>query len=460
MTALILVAKVLVLQVQAPAVVDYARHVAPILARHCVHCHRPGQVAPFRLDTYADARAKARTIAAVTANRYMPPWKASHLVGAELAGERRLTAVEIRTLKVWAETGARPGPALPSPAASPLTPAAPPAWALGPPDLILEMPEPFAVAAEGDDVYQCFVIPTALPAFRWVRAFEFAPGSRRAVHHALFFADSSGTGRKRDAAEPGPGYRCFGLPGFLPTASLGGWSPGNGAYEMPAGVALPLRKSADLILQIHYHTTGQAEVDRSRLALYFSPSAPTRSLFDVALASRDIDIAPGERAYRVRDGITLPVAVDLVGVIPHAHYLARQMRGWAILPDGRRRNLLEILDWDFNWQQNYRYRRPIRLPADTRLEMEFVYDNSDQNPRNPSQPPQRVGWGPETTDEMAGLHFQTIPADPADAAELAQTLWGKLIRFLGAGGLRSGALGHTGTQNEAAPAPQPVPPRP
>ena len=446
MTRLFLALNIVVLQ----AAPNYGRHVAPILDRHCVPCHRAGHVAPFALDTYASARAHARTIAAVTARRYMPPWKASHLVGAELAGERRLTAAEIATLHSWAVTGTLEG----APVSAAKAPQAPQDWALGPPDLVLEMPEPFAVAAVGQDVYQCFVIPTSLPASRWVKSFEFAPGSRRAVHHALFFLDTSGRARERDAAEPGPGYRCFGLPGFLPTASLGGWSPGNGAYEMPAGTALPLRKSADLVLQVHYHVTGVPALDRSRLALYFSSTPPTKSLFDVALASRQIDIAPGDRAYRVRDAITLPVAVDLLGVIPHAHYLARQMRAWAILPPvlatGRRQNLFEVLDWDFNWQQNYRYLRPIHLPADTRLEMEFVYDNSSENPRNPSRPPQRVEWGPETTDEMAGLHFQVVPANPADGAELAQTLWGKLIRFIGAGGLR-----HTGTQNEAAPPPRP-----
>jgi hypothetical protein len=438
MLGLLLVANVLVLQ----GPVDYAHHVAPILARHCAGCHRAGQVAPFPLDTYAEAKARARTIAEVTAKRYMPPWKASHLVGAELAGERRLTLAEIATLRAWAVTGAKEG------AAAGPAHVIPSAKALGKPDLVLEMAEPFAVSAEGDDVYQCFVVPVSLPSSRWVRAFEFTPGSRRAVHHALFFVDSSGSARKSDAAQPGPGYRCFGLPGFLPTASLGGWSPGNDAYEMPSGTALPLRKGADLVLQIHYHTTGKPETDRSRLALYFSPTPPTRTIFDVALVSKDIDIAAGNPAYRVRDGITLPVAVDLFGVIPHAHYLARQMRGWAVLPDGRRKNLLEILDWDFNWQRNYQYVKPIRLPADTRLEMEFVYDNSTANPRNPSRPPQRVGWGPETTDEMAGLHFQVIPADPADATELSQTLWGRLIRFLGAGGLR-----HT-NQNEALPPPR------
>ena len=445
MIELVLAANALVLQVQTPPAVVYSRQVAPILTKHCVPCHREGQVAPFPLDRYEAARARARTVAEVAAKRQMPPWKASHLAGAELAGERRLTLTEIATLRRWAETGAQAGPGVVEKAAAPAK-----EWELGPPDQILEMGEPFTVAAEGNDVYQCFVIPIQMPAFRWVRAFQFAPGARRAVHHALFFVDATGAARKRDASEAGPGYRCFGLPGFLPTASLGGWSPGNGAYEMPPGVALPLRKSGDLVLQIHYHTTGEAALDRSRLALYWSPTPPTRSVFDVALASKAIDIPAGERAYRVTDGVTLPVAVDLIGVIPHAHYLARQMRGWATLPTGRRLNLLEILDWDFNWQQNYRYARPIRLPADTRLEMEFVYDNSEQNRRNPSHPPRRVTWGPETTDEMAGLHFQAIPVNPADAAELAQTLWGKLIRFIGAGGLR-----HTGTQNEAAPLPPP-----
>ncbi len=212
MFGLLFAANLLVLQGSPP---DYGRQVAPILARHCVNCHRAGQVGPFPLDTYASARAHARTIAAVTERRYMPPWKASHLAGAELAGARRLTLAEIATLKAFAATGSREATPLKAPDAAPAQ-AHIQTWALGPPDLVLEMAEPFAVTADGDDVYQCFVIPLALPASRWVRAFEFAPGSRRAVHHALFFLDSSSTARQRDAAEPGPGYRCFGLPGFLP----------------------------------------------------------------------------------------------------------------------------------------------------------------------------------------------------------------------------------------------------
>src|SRR4051794_28736049 len=102
------------------------------------------------------------------------------------------------------------------------------------------------------------------------------------------------------------------------------------------------------------------------------------------------------------------------------------MKGIARLPDGSTQCLIGIRDWDFNWQEQYRYRAPVRLPEGTRLEMEFVYDNSEENPRNPSHPPRRVQWGPGSADEMAGLHIQVLAARESDAAELAQSLWGKM----------------------------------
>jgi hypothetical protein len=164
--------------------------------------------------------------------------------------------------------------------------------------------------------------------------------------------------------------------------------------------------------------------------MYFTETAPTRRMMDIALGTRAIDIPAGAVAYRVIDHFTIPVDVVTTGIIPHAHFIAKVMRGWATLPDGRRINLLTIRDWDFNWQQQYRYREPISLPGGTRLDMEFIYDNSAANPRNPSSPPQRVVWGPDSTDEMAGLHVQVSPVRNEDAEELAQTLWGKLMREL------------------------------
>ena len=286
----------------------------------------------------------------------------------------------------------------------------------------------FDVPAGGSDLYRCFVIPAGLDRDRWVRAFEFHPGVARAVHHALIFLDRSGAARRRDAETPEPGYSCFGVPGFLPSASLGGWAPGTGAVTYPEGSAVRLARDADLVFQLHYSPGGDPQVDRSSVGLYFTDTPPVHRMMDIALGTRHIDIPAGAAAYRVTDHFTVPVDVIATGIIPHAHFIARTMRGWATLPDGRRINLLTIRDWDFNWQQQYRYLDPIALPTGTRLDMEFIYDNSAANPRNPSSPPQRVVWGPDSTDEMAGLHVQITPVRNEDAEELGRALWGKLMR--------------------------------
>lgn len=403
--------------------VTYARDVAPILNRHCVECHRPGQAGPFPLTSYDEARPRAAAIAQATAARLMPPWKAEPQEH-RFRGERRLSPAEIDTLDQWAAAAAPSG----NLARAPRPPAFPDRWQLGEPHQIVSMPKPFAIPAEGPDIYHCFVIPLSLKEIRYVRAFEFRPGNRRALHHALFFIDGMGATARR-----GPDYPCFGVPGFLPSASLGGWTPGFTPAPYPDGTAVTLHPNARLVLQLHYHPTGQPETDRSEIALYFGPDKPTRRMMDVALGSRNIDIPPGDANYLVRDYFTLPVDVEVTGIIPHAHYLAREMRGWATLPDGARVPLLTIRDWDFNWQQHYRYAKPFILPAGTNFEMEFRYDNSPANPRNPFSPPRRVVWGPDSTDEMAGLHLQVIPLDIDDAQELGQALWGKIMRELGGG---------------------------
>src|SRR5471032_2712570 len=298
-------------------------------------------------------------------------------------------------------------------------------WQLGKPDLEAEMPAPFAVPAEGEDLYRCFAIPAPAPKDHWLRAIDIRPGNPRVVNHVILFQDTTRTARQRDT---GAGYPCFGTPGFLPAQGLGGWTPGAQPARMPDDIPELLHANADLVLQVHYHITGKPETDRTRVALYFTDRKPQRRLMDIPLGSNRIDIPPGERNYKVTDHFTLPVDVDAIGIIPHAHYICKSMYGYAVLPDGSRLTLIRIPDWNFNWQQQYRYPAPIRLPADTRVEMEFIYDNGAQNPRNPNQPPKRVTWGPGTTDEMAGLHIEVVPVHADDAEELGRSLWGKMIR--------------------------------
>jgi hypothetical protein len=405
-----------------PAVgATFSHDVAPVLYRECAACHRPGGVAPFSLLTYDDAAKRASLIAAVTAKRYMPPWLPSE---PKFEHERKLTGREITMLAQWAAAGAPAG----NPAETPPPPRFDGGWQLGKPDLEAEMRADFAVPAEGSDLYQCFVIPTPPGRDRWVRALDMRPGNPQVVHHALLFQDTSRTARKRDT---GAGYPCFGTPGFLPARGLGGWTPGSVPVRMPANIPTLLHGGADLVLQVHYHPIGKPETDRTRLALYFTDRPPERRMMDIPLGSNRIDIPPGDRAYAATDHFTVPVDVDVLAINPHAHYVCREMLGYAVLPDGTRRTLLRIPEWNFDWQQLYTYPAPIRLPAGTRIEMQFTYDNSAQNPRNPYHPPREIVWGPASTDEMAGLHVEVSPADPDDAEELSQALWGKMMRQLG-----------------------------
>lgn len=403
--------------------VTFSHDVASILYNHCSVCHHPGGGAPLSLVTYREAASRADLIATVTAKRYMPPWLP---VAPHFAGERRLSDAEIATLAMWASAGAPEG----NPAETPAAPRFAEGWPDGKPDLEAAMRSDFQVPADGPDLYRCFAISLPQQGQRYLREIAVRPGNPKVVHHALLFQDVSGEARRRDT---GAGYECFGTPGFLPAHGLGGWTPGAPPVTMLPGMAETLYAGGDLVLQVHYHPTGKAETDRTRVALYFTDEKPRRHLLDVGLTSTRIDIPPGDRAYKVTDHFTLPVDVEVFGIIPHAHYICRDMLGYAVLPDGSRRTLLHIPEWNFNWQDQYRYPSPIHLPAGTRVEMEFTYDNSQANPRNPNHPPLRVVYGPASTNEMAGLHLQVAPVRESDLEELSQTLWGRMMRALGGG---------------------------
>ena len=405
---------------QRHAKVTWSREIAPILFQHCAVCHRAGQPAPFTLLTYDDVRKHADSIARVTQAHYMPPWKPVHGYGS-FSGENRLSKAEIASIAEWVREGTPEG----NPRSAPPAPAFPSQWQLGKPDAVVALPKSYSVPADGPDQYRCFVLPVALGGERYIRAFEFRPGATNVLHHALIFVDGR---RRAPSLDP---YECFGTPGFFPTGALGGWSPGGGAAIMPPGTATHIPKGARLVVQLHFHPTGKAETVDPSIALYYAVEPPTRYLMDVPLGSNHIDIPAGESRYQVHDHFELPVPVEVVGIIPHAHYICMDMKGWAILPDGHKRWLLWIDDWDFNWQAQYRYTQSFTLPAGTEIYMAFTYDNSSANIRNMNHPPQRIVWGPGSSDEMAGLHLQVIPKNDDDMHELGQALWGKVMRGVG-----------------------------
>jgi len=387
----------------------YNKDIAPILYQNCALCHRPGEVAPFSLLTYQDAKKRATQIASITRARVMPPWKAEPGFG-DFKDARRLSDQQLALITQWASHGAPEG----DPASKPVPPQFPEGWQLGKPDQVLTVPAKFAVPAEGPDQFRCFVVPMNLDHDVYLGASEFRPDNRRTVHHALLFADVTGQARKLAANSADGGYNCFGGPGFPPAGLLGGWAPGSVPTKPLPGYALPVRKGTDLVIQIHYHPDGKPEQDQSSLGLFFS-EPPTKGRALMILGTQKIDIAPGDSHYMVKSSMEVPADAALLRITPHAHYLCKDMKVTAYLPDGTTKPLIWIKDWDFNWQGAYIYETPVPLPKGTRVEMEYTYDNSEGNPRNPVNPPVRVTYGEQTTNEMA-LAFMTFALPtPADA---------------------------------------------
>jgi mono/diheme cytochrome c family protein len=435
--------------VQARDAVTFSEDVAPIVFAKCASCHRPGEAAPFSLLTYDDVKRRGTLIAQAVTSRAMPPWKAVKS-DYPYKGDRRLTDPEIDVLQRWVAAKMPEG----DPAKMPAAPAFTPGWQLGPPDLVVSMSEPFEVPAYGSDIYRNFVVPLNLTEDKWVRAVDFRPSARSVVHHSLFFLDGTGTARAADARDPKPGFAgemggFSGARGQLlrmlsggnlggrtsapadmsdesrAVGTLGGWALGANARALPDGLAFFVPKGADLVLSTHFHPSGKVEKEASTVGLYFADAPPTQAFAGLALPPlfgvfEGIDIPAGEKEYTIRDSFVLPVDVKAFNTGAHAHYLAKRMKLTATLPDGATKTLLQIDDWDFAWQDQYPFEEFVFLPKGTRLDGSITYDNSADNPRNPSSPPKRVTWGEQSTDEMGSVGLLVVAAKDEDLPALQQ----------------------------------------
>ena len=391
-----------------PKEVTFNRDIAPIIFHYCAPCHHPGEAGPFPLLTYRDARARARQIGAVTATRFMPPWLPEPQE-LRFADELRLSDEQIALIQQWVERGAIEG------AAADLAPAPQFAagWQIGRPDRVIEAEKPYTLPAHGSDLYWNFIFRAPIDSTRWVKAIEIRPGDKRVVHHANILVDRDRSLRRQEK-EPGAGFPGMELKveseNFDPDSHFFFWKPGTVLKPEPEGMALPLDKNTDLVLNIHFQPSGKPETIRPSLGLYFTDKPAT--LFPMLLQmenDQQLDIPPGEKRFVVTDHVTLPVDVDVLAIYPHAHYLGKDLQAFATLPDGNRKTLIHIPQWNLNWQAVYGYQQPVPLPKGTTITMRFVYDNSSDNTSNPSDPPRRVVAGNRSSDEMAHLWLQVLP---------------------------------------------------
>jgi mono/diheme cytochrome c family protein len=426
----------------AAAPPTYNKDIAPILNTQCALCHRPGEVAPFSLLNYQDAAKRAALIANVTQKRLMPPWKPEAGFG-KFQHERRLSDDQIALLGAWAKAGAPEG----NPADKPPAPSFAAGWQGGEPTAVFKTGHGFNVPADGPDLYQCFVIPLNNEQESYIQTAEFRPGNPSVVHHGIIYVDESGGGRKLAANSPDGSYSCFGGP-RVNAALVDGWAPGTLIPPGDPQLSIPVKKGADLIVQLHYHPSGKPETDISTVGITYS-GPPSKGRLTYIVSDEDIDIAPGDSHYVVRHSLRLTHDVQLSTIYPHAHWLGKDLKIDARFPNGETSHLVWIKDWDFNWQGGYRYETPVQLSKGTLIELQYTYDNSGKNPHNPSNPPIPVKYGEQTNDEMAVALLTLVLPSPADVAPFRRDTRLGIIEDIIAGNDYTGLRGRIPGYNAA-----------
>lgn len=383
----------------------WADDVACIVYSHCSNCHSPGNIAPFSLMNYAEAYDARYGIQGAVTSREMPPWKAEPGFG-EHAGKRLLTDEEVLLINAWVNNGAPEGFAGNAPP--------PPVYngieEIQNPDLSVQIPTYHIPDVLQNDLYRVFAIPATLPGSRYITGLEVIPGNRSVVHHVLVYQDSTGQALAQDAADPLPGYTAFGGVGVFGAKLIGAWVPGSKAEFYPTNMGLHLPQNTAIVVQIHYPVDGAGEVDSTRINFQLSDG----SLREVSIApvlNHAISMTngpltiPANQVKTFQEQYTILVPVTLLAIAPHAHLICTSMKAFGVTFQGDTIPMIDIPDWDFHWQGSYRFQKPIKIPALTKLYGFATYDNTANNPDNPNSPPQTVSVGEATTDEMMLFYF-------------------------------------------------------
>ncbi len=392
----------------------WSRDVAKIVYSKCTPCHREGEIAPMPLTTYQEVRDVALSIKHEVEDRHMPPWPPEHGIGSFL-GVRSLTDNEYNTLIAWIDQGAAPGDL----SQAPPPPTFPSGSQLGTPDLVLRMDAKWRIEGNNKDVYRYFVLPTELTQDRDIAAIEFRPDNASVVHHVLYFVDTTGTARRRDAEDPLLGYAGFGDPGFTSVTSLLGWVPGAQQLFYPPMMGARLHKGSDLVIQVHYAPSPFEQFDQSSVNIFYQRSSDVRQINETSISPRQLPngvsfVIPANTLREFTGSFKVPVDVSLIGIAPHMHLLGKAARAYAVTPSADTIQLIKIRSWDFHWQGGYAFTRPVKIPRGSTIYYSASYDNTTNNPENPNTPPQVVRWGEATTDEMFLCYFHWLPYQAGD----------------------------------------------
>jgi hypothetical protein len=400
----------------------FSKDVAPILYAHCTGCHRPGEIAPMSLLTYADARPHADDIFDKVSEGHMPPWHADAPPGT-FENERRLSETEKKTLLDWAANGAPRG----DDKDLPPQPKYADGWAIGTPDLVLEMPHAFTVPANGPVAYQYFYVPTHFTETKYVQAIEVRPGKREVVHHVLvtYLAkpDTPPTPVLKPnkdwqkLPDPIAGENAPQRPQGVPPRLIATYAPGTRPQVFRAGTALRLEPGGMLELQVHYTATGEAASDRTKIGIVFSRDPSPREIRAGSFFNATLVLPAGSANTSVPGEVEFLQDTLVYGLFPHTHLRGKAWDYKLVLPDGTSRTILSVPKYDFNWQTYYMFKEPLQVPRGAKILSTAWYDNSPANKHNPD-PRAEVHWGDQTWEEMqyTGILYSQVAQSKAPPA--------------------------------------------
>lgn len=365
--------------------VTWAKHIAPLVFENCVSCHRPGQVAPMSMLTYKEARPWAKSIRRVVNGRIMPPWFADPAHG-EFVEDSRLSEEQIALITRWVAQGAPAGDL----SAAPAPPTFNSEWRIGTPDVILTM-EPFQVTDEMEDHYEWIKVENTLDKDRWIKEFEVRPTFMEAAHHNLTYL-APGHFTTKDIQGPGRMEMTF----------LGGWAPGVVPAANPDNYGQLIPANSAVFFQMHYHKTpgpGTGGTDQTSVGINFWEDVPDNKIATLWVVDPVLQIPPGEANYASGSAFEFPSDAIIFDFTPHMHLRGKAMKFTATSVEGETKTLLDVPEYDFNWQLTYTPTEPIMMPAGSRIAVNALFDNSAGNEANPD-PSATVRWGEATTDEM------------------------------------------------------------
>jgi mono/diheme cytochrome c family protein len=359
--------------------VSFSKHVAPIVYANCAYCHRPGEVAPFSLLTFKDARPWARAIKQAVVKKSMPPWRADPHYG-QFRNARTLTDRQIETIAAWVDGGAKEG----NPADLPPQPKFADGWQIGVPDLVLEMKEPVTIQATGTIPYMTVPTDYVFPEDTWIQAIEVRPGNRRVVHHAVASADYPGEA-------PGSG-------------NVHLYAPGLEAMIFREGYGKFFPKGTSISFSMHYNAVGVETSDRSKIGFKFATKPVHTQVNTIIIGNNTFEIPPMVERHEVVGAFQFPTEARIQGLRPHMHLRGRLSTASLVMPDGARRVLLHVPDWDDSWQNYYVLSQPVPVPKGAILEYLASFNNSPANALNPD-PKVPVRNGQQVWEEMHNIYM-------------------------------------------------------